>query len=663
MKLFRFSFQARITVFALALVGISITVAALIDYRIACARLEQHLGQELLAIVKTLAPQLDGDLVPLIYRQPDGQIQGLEEFEQLRQVLVTAKNNNGLAGHGSPVYLMRPASTYAATGHLEFVVMTDRDPSGAWFVGNVYPAATHHPPVLRGQSAATRIYEDAEGAWISAAAPVYNSRREVVGMIQADRNVSFYQGQARREAAAIGLSAGGCFVLAALLAAAFSRSLTRPLAALLEATQALRGGRLDTRVAITRNDELGDVAQGLNSMATQLQAAQSQLETQAQELRAANQVKSEFLGRMSHELRTPLNGILGFAAILRQGELDAEQRSHLEVVEQSARSLLLLISNLLSFSAVERGEIDSEPADFSPALLLERLSSPFASRTEDKGVRWHLEGLSCLPPIISADATLLEQALSQLFDNAVKFTEQGRITVEAQLIEGTRTELEVSVADTGSGMDDRTQRRIFDVFVQGDGSSTRHQGGTGLGLALARYLVKKMNGDVGVDSRAGTGSRFWIRIPVEVRPEPAPSVPAPAPPDVPSAEPLRVLVAEDHPVNRRLMQALLKKAGCTPVLANNGREAVAAAESTDFDLILMDCQMPEMDGYEATRTIRRLQSCRPHRSWIVAVTANAMDGDREKCILSGMDDFVPKPFEWTALQRVMADAARRPALT
>lgn len=362
--------------------------------------------------------------------------------------------------------------------------------------------------------------------------------------------------------------------------------------------------------------------------------------------------RSQFIANISHEIRTPMNGLLGITQVLRDTDLSPRQRECVEVLETSGQSMMTLIDELLDFSKSEAGRITLVSVPFSPATLVKEVVQLFESRTGGKKLRLGSSFAPDLPPLILGDPFRLRQVLSNLVGNAVKFTEQGRIDIETTLIDGC---LRFAVVDTGIGIHRQSIEKIFEPFTQADGSTSRQYGGTGLGLAISKNLVELMGGKLGVESIPGQGSRFWFDLPL-VLPDPQAAA-EPQPPAHPApinAAPigLHILIAEDNAVNQQVMMRHLEKLGCTFHLARNGLEALSAVAERSFDLILMDGQMPELDGFEATRRIRG-SGLPSSQIPIIGVTACAFEEDRQRCLDSGMQAVLTKPFSLSSLEALL----------
>jgi PAS domain S-box-containing protein len=423
---------------------------------------------------------------------------------------------------------------------------------------------------------------------------------------------------------------------------------------------------LDEWIAIVRNvSERKANEQRLKDAAQELEQKNQELEIALAAAREATRTKSRFLANMSHEIRTPMNGVLGMADFLLATGLNQEQQEYAQAIQRSAGSLMSLINDILDFSCIEAGNLQLDRVAFSLRQAIEQASTEFAEQAHAKGLDFVSTISPSVPERAIGDPARLRQVLVNLVGNAVKFTDRGRIAVAAELVSQTRDDvrLRFTVRDSGIGIPEGDRERLFDTFTQADESNTRKYGGTGLGLAIAKQLVELLGGEIGMENEPGGGSQFWFTASLgnalkadapsaptpQVRSKPVQAAPKPQPmastsqTSTPAALPFkRILLAEDNEINQRITLRLLQKLGLAADAVVNGREAVEALEKQKYDLVLMDCQMPDMDGFEATAVIRSREGKSGHQT-ICALTANAMAGDRERCLAAGMDDYISKP--------------------
>jgi len=469
----------------------------------------------------------------------------------------------------------------------------------------------------------------------------------------------------------LGLSIGVLLALLAVTGAGLlvmtRRWFVAPLVQLVEGARQFKAGDRSVRVPTRGAHEIGQLARVLGEAADVIQAQEAALTRAVAQAEAASRAKSEFVANMSHEVRTPMNGILGMTDLMLDGELSKEQRESLLVVRRSAEALLRILNDILDFSKMEADRLELEAIPFDPAELVREQLQTLKVAADEKGLPLVAEVAPGVPAAVLGDPGRLRQVLLNLVGNAVKFTRQGQVVVRVgvERQEAERVELHFAVADTGPGIPAEKQALIFEAFRQVDSSTTRMHGGTGLGLAIVTRLVQLMGGRVWIESTPGKGSTFHVVVgfqraaaPLHQAPAAAAAAPQRTVPASRSGRPLRVLLAEDNPVNQQLALRVLGLQGHEVVIVGDGREAVERVKRERFDAVLMDVQMPEMSGLEATAAIRAFEAERGGHLPIIAMTARAMDGDRERCLEAGMDGYLAKPYTPAALLALVAGIAQ-----
>ncbi len=600
---------------SLGIMAISST-ALVVTYRAAEGSLQANIQERLRDLAVVTASEMDGDLHERITR-PD-QI-GSAAYRQATGPLLRLRRSvpdvfYAYTLRGQPQDLRFVLDS-------TFYIKNQGDDVSPLVIGERYGDA---PPAARaaaryGKAKVSAVpYTDQWGTFLSSFAPFRDGAGRTVGLVGVDLSMATLNQQLFPLRLSLALSLTGSALLSALAGLLHWRS--------------LRSSERALEVSL----EARDLARRA-----------------AQESEQANLAKSTFLATMGHELRTPLNGVIGLTDILLSTGLTPHQKECLQTVRNSGESLLLLLNQLLDFSAIDSGALVIDAAPCRLRSLVEEVVHLFRQQAQSKGLAITLSFDADVPDVVTSDPLHLRQILVNLVGNAVRFTLHGQVAVavgvEDLQPDGRRPVL-FRVRDTGPGISLSSRETLFQPFTQADGSSTRPHGGTGLGLAICHHLVVAMGGVIEVESEPGQGCLFTVSLPVTV-----PAEPEPAEASFADSHPLRILLAEDNRVNARVCELMLQRLGYGVSVACDGEEALEQQRSLDPDIILMDLRMPKLDGFDATRRIRE-QGDRGARPWIVAVTANIRESDRAQALASGMDDFIGKPIRVETLQGALSRA-------
>lgn len=658
MRKFYNGFTFKMIMFAISIIILCVVISTSITYYYSKKQVVSGLANELIGIVNSTAPVISSDELSTIHATSQNTFSGSPAFEKIRDLLVKIKDSTGLIGHnqGSPLYILRPVP--GTSDKLEFVVMTDKNQEGQFFVGNQIPMEPHHKLALQGNSAATDIYSDAEGFWISATAPVFDKKGDVVAILQADRPITFYRQKLFELANRLILGAVVTIFITSILAFFFARRLAAPIRELSIAANEVGKGKLDYVVNIKTKDELGLLGQQFNQMTSQLREYTSGLEKmvedRTQELvimkeraEAANQAKSSFLANMSHELRTPLNAVIGLSEMLLEDAIDANDKANIESLKRingAGKHLLDLINTILDLSKIEAGKTELLLEEFDLYLLLNEVRLLTEPLVANKNNQFALDANKQLGAMY-ADSVKVKQILINLVSNAAKFTESGEIILA---VKKTQKSFIFTLRDTGIGMTPEQLDRLFEAFSQADASITRKYGGTGLGLVITKKLVEMMGGMIKVESKFHQGTTFTVELPIQVKGTQEVALVSGMQLKLEKTNVLlsnKILIIDDDQTTQEMISHYLKDQGYEILQAKTGEEGIKLARTSHPGIIILEVALSSgISGWDVIALLKR----EPETKDIIIIVISIID-DKNKGYALGAIDYLVKPIQRQAL--------------